>query len=280
MARRSLCTSDAEGMVSLSGTAPRRSSRPGISVITVVYNGSDAIENAILSVAEQTYPRVEHIIIDGGSNDGTMDVIHRHRAKIAVVRSGPDRGMYDAMNKGLSLATGEIIGFLNADDVYADPRVLGDIVRVLQAEQADACYGDLVYVDKLDGQSVVRYWKSQPYRDGLFEKGWMPAHPTFYVRRWVYEKYGGFDLAYRRQSDFELTMRFLEIHKCKTVYIPKVLIRMRSGGASQGLWHILAGNYESYLACKKHQLKVSPLFMVKKILSRVPQLFRRQHNEV
>src|SRR3990170_5952894 len=182
-----------------------------ISVITVVRNGAATIEDTILSVASQAYPLVEHIIIDGGSTDGTVDLIRKHMDKIAVVKSEPDRGMYDAMNKGLALATGDIIGFLNADDVYADSRVLEEIVHAMETQKMDACYGDLAYVDRMDSRKVVRYWKSQTYQDGLFEKGWMPAHPTFYARRRIYEQYGGYDIAYRRQSDFELTMRFLVV---------------------------------------------------------------------
>ena len=252
---------------------------PKISVITVVYNNAATIEDTILSVASQACPRVEHIIIDGGSTDGTMDVIRKYTDKIAVVESEPDRGMYEAMNKGLRRATGDIVGFLNADDVYADSRVLEEIVHAMETQKVDACYGDLVYVDRVNVHKTVRYWKSQPYRDGLFEKGWMPAHPTFYAKRWAYEKYGGYDLAYRRQSDFELTMRFLVVHKIKSAYIPKVLVRMRSGGASRGLWHILEGNIEAYRACRKHSLNVTPLFIAKKILSRVPQFFHRDRFE-
>jgi len=252
---------------------------PKISIITVVRNGAATIEDTILSVASQDYPRIEHIVIDGASTDGTLDIVQRHRDKIAAYKSEPDRGMYDAMNKGLALATGEIIGFLNADDIHADSRVLREIADTLSAPEVDACYSDLVYVSRTNTRKVVRYWKSRPYLDGLFEKGWMPAHPTFYAKRWVYEKYGGYDTAYRRQSDFELTLRFLAVHKIKSAYIPRVLVRMRSGGASRGLWHILEGNLEAYRACRKHSLNVTPLFIVKKILSRVPQFFHRDRFE-
>ncbi len=250
-------------------------SDPKISVITVVHNGAATIEDTIRSVASQDYPCIEHIVIDGASTDGTLDIVHRHRDKIAAFKSEPDRGMYDAMNKGLALATGEIFGFLNADDIYADSHVLREIADTLWASEVDACYSDLVYVSRIDASKVVRYWKSRPYRDGLFEKGWMPAHPTFYAKRWIYDKYGGYDLVYRRQSDFELTMRFLAVHHVRSVYIPRVLVRMRSGGASRELWHILEGNLEAYRACRKHQLPVTLFFIVRKILSRVPQFFLR-----
>ena len=246
-----------------------------ISVITVTHNAAATIEETIRSVAEQSYPHIEHIVVDGGSTDGTLGVIRKHRSKIAAFVTEPDRGMYDAMNKGLRLATGDIVGFLNADDSYADSYVLETIARTMEQQKVDACYSDLVYVDKNNRNRVVRYWQSQPYREGLFEKGWMPAHPTFYAKRWIYEKYGGYDLSYRRQSDFELTMRLLAVHKIKSAYIPKVLVHMRSGGLSGGLWHILEGNIESYRACRKHALNVTPLFIARKILSRVPQFFHR-----
>lgn len=251
--------------------------KPVISVITVVNNSAATIADTLLSVASQAYPHVEHIIIDGASTDGTLKIIQEHASQIAVIKSEPDRGMYDAMNKGLAMATGDIIGFLNADDVYSDSHVLEDIAGAIGTQNMDACYGDLVYVDTSDSHKVVRYWKSQSYRDGLFEKGWMPAHPTFFVKKQVYEKYGGFDLAYKRQSDFELAMRFLAVHKIKSVYIPRVLVRMRSGGASSRFTHVVAGNIEAYLACRKHSLNVSPLFIPRKILSRIPQfLFRKR----
>ena len=258
---------------------PDMAGRPKISVITAVYNNVSTIEDTILSVISQTHPNVEHIIIDGASTDGTMDVIRKHMARIAVIKSEPDHGIYDAMNRGLALATGDIVGFLNGDDVYADPRVLEEIAHTIETQKVDACYGDLVYVDRKDVRKAVRYWESQTYHDGLFEKGWMPAHPTFYAKKRVYEKYGGYDLAYRRQSDFELTMRFLAVHKIKSAYIPRVLVHMRSGGASRELMHILEGNIEAYRACRKHSLNVTPFFIARKILSRVPQFFRRERHE-
>ena len=247
-----------------------------ISVITVTRNAAATIEATICSVAEQNFHHIEHIVVDGGSTDGTLEVIRKHQNKIAAFVTEADRGMFEAMNKGLRLATGDIVGFLNADDAYADSHVLTTIAQTMEQQKADACYGDLVYVDNHNLDRVVRYWRSQPYREGLFEKGWMPPHPTFYAKRWVYEKYGGFDLSYRRQSDFELAMRLLAVHKIKSAYIPKVLVRMRSGGVSGGLWHILEGNVESYRACRKHGLNVTPLFIAQKILSRVPQFIHRK----
>jgi len=253
------------------------STKPKVSVVTVVYNNASTIEDTIRSIIAQTYLPVEHIVIDGVSTDGTLDILRRYEEKIAIIRSEPDQGMYDAMNKGLKLATGDIVGFLNADDVYAGPHVLKDIVEIIESRQVDACYGDLVYVDKQDSRKITRYWKSRPFQDGLFENGWMPAHPTFYARKSVYDRFGSFDLAYPRQSDFELTLRLLAVHRIATEYIPKLLVRMRSGGASRGFSHILEGNIEAYRACRSHGLQVTPFFIIKKILSRIPQFFYRDH---
>jgi glycosyltransferase involved in cell wall biosynthesis len=247
-----------------------------ISVITVVYNGASTIEDTILSVAAQSHSDVEHIVVDGGSTDGTVQIIERHRDKLAQVISEPDEGIYDAMNKGIARATGEVVGTLNSDDVYADERVLATVAEAFLDPDLDACYGDLVYVDRERTDRVVRYWTSRPYEPGLFERGWMPAHPTFYVRRRVYERCGGFDLEYRIQSDFELTMRFLRICQIRSLYIPRIMVRMRMGGTTnKKLSNIVKGNIESYRACRKHGIPVTPLFFVKKILSRLPQFVRR-----
>jgi glycosyltransferase involved in cell wall biosynthesis len=248
-----------------------------ISIITVVYNSAATIEDTIMSVAAQTYQDVEHIVVDGASTDGTLSVIHRHMNKIQRFISEPDKGIYDAMNKGIGLATGDVIGFLNADDIYADNLILGKVASVFADSAIDACYADLVYVSKDDLNKVIRYWKSQEYRNGLFRRGWMPAHPTFFVRKSVYDKYGGFDLDFKFQSDFDMTMRFLEVYKIKSVYIPEIFVKMRIGGATnRRLLNIIKGNIEAYRACRKNGLDVSPFFIVAKILSRIPQFFSRQ----
>ena len=243
-----------------------------ISVITATRNNADTLEDTILSVAGQNYPNVEHIIVDGASTDDTQAIIERNKLRIALTVSEPDRGVYDAMNKGISLATGAIVGFLNSDDVYTDSTVLSQVASIFQNDRVDACYGDLVYVDKTDLNRVIRYWKSQPYREGLFKKGWMPAHPTFFVRREVYKKFGGFDLEFKLQSDFELTMRLLAVHKIRTAYIPRTLVKMRMGGMSNSkISNMVKGNFEAYRACRKNNISVSPIFMIRKILSRIPQ---------
>lgn len=191
--------------------------------------------------------------------------------------SEPDHGIYDAMNKGIAKTSGEIIGILNADDFYANDTILDQVANVFSDTTVDACYADLVYVDQKNTNQVKRYWQSKPFRRGLFEKGWMPAHPTFFVRKKIYEQYGGFDLNFPRQADFELTMRFLEVNNIKSVYVPNIWVKMRVGGVSNNsVRGVLEGNIEAYRACRKNRLRVSMLpFIIRKMLSRVPQFFKR-----
>jgi glycosyltransferase involved in cell wall biosynthesis len=248
-----------------------------ISVITVCRNASATIEETINSVAVQVHPDVEHIVVDGCSTDDTLAIVARHGETISRLLSEPDDGVYDAMNKGIRLATGEVIGFLNADDTFADERVLADIARNMTDPSVDACYGDLVYVGREEGrQRILRYWKSCDYRPGLCSTGWMPAHPTFYVRRRIYDELGGFDLSLRLQSDFEMAVRLLDRHGIRTRYIPRVLVRMKVGGMSNNsIVNIAKGNWEAYRACRKNGLRVTPLFILRKLFSRIPQLFQR-----
>lgn len=251
-----------------------------ISVITVVYNAVDTIEDTLKSVLEQDYQEIEHIVIDGGSTDGTMDIVNRYRKQLAVVMSEPDKGIYDAMNKGVRHANGDIIGTLNSDDWYADKSVLSRVAKAFTDDKnLDAVYGDIVFVTKGEPHSLVRYWQSRPYQDGLFEKGWMPPHPTFFVKKECYSRFGDFDLDLKIQSDFDLTMRFMVVNKIKTQYLPGVMVKMRMGGVTNNrISNVIKGNYEAYRACKKNGLSVTPLFMVKKILSRIPQFFRKPEN--
>ena len=246
-----------------------------ISVITVAYNAAETIADSLRSVAAQTHPEVEHILVDGASADGTLEIIKRHGKHVAQLISEPDQGVYDAMNKGLHLATGEVIGFLNADDVYMRPEVLARVAETLADPTLDACYADLVYVDRVQTNRAVRHWTSRNYAPGLFEKGWMPAHPTFFVRKSVYEKFGGFNLRYRLQADFELALRFIGVHGIQTRYVPEIWVRMRMGGMSNNsIRNMIRGNMEAYSACRANSLKVPPWFILTKVLSRVPQFIR------
>lgn len=246
------------------------------SIVTVCFNAVETLADTLRSVASQSNSNVEHIVIDGGSTDGTVELVRSQGQPVSVFVSEPDRGIYDAMNKGIAMATGDVVCTLNADDVYADDTVLEQVAKVFSDSTVDACFADLVYVDQQDASKIVRFWQSRPYDDGLFERGWMPAHPTFFVRRAVYEKFGGFDLSFPRQADFELTMRFLAIHKIKSVYVPKVWVKMRMGGISNNsVRGVMKGNLEAWRACRKNGLDVGMFFIARKILSRIPQFFMR-----
>jgi glycosyltransferase involved in cell wall biosynthesis len=246
-----------------------------ISVITVVLNNMAYIADCINSVIGQTYKNYEYIIIDGGSTDGTIRVLEKYTNRISRWISETDQGIYDAMNKGIKLASGDIIGFLNADDVYYDVDVLENIVSVMSDTSIDACYSDLVYVDKNDLNKVVRYWRSDEFKAGFFEKGWVPAHPTFFARKSVYDQYGNFDLNYKLAADFELMARFLEYHKIRVKYIPRVSVKMRIGGATnKSLVNIMKQNFEIFRACRKNDIKISPIsFLMNKSITRLRQFY-------
>jgi glycosyltransferase involved in cell wall biosynthesis len=247
-----------------------------ISIITVCYNSAETIADTLSSVANQSYHDIEHIIIDGASNDGTLNFLRKWNGHKLKIFSGKDKGIYDAMNRGIALCSGSIIGILNSDDFYATNDVLHEVSEVFLDPDVDGCYADLLYVKKNNIKKIVRYWKSRDFQFGLFGKGWMPAHPTFFVRKKVYEKFGVFDLSYPRQADFELTLRFLEINRIKTSYVPKVWVKMRKGGVSnRGMFSIVKANLESYRACLKHGLNISIFFIPLKIISRIPQYFKR-----
>lgn len=244
-----------------------------ITVITVSYNSAGTIADTVCSVANQTHPDVEHLVIDGRSTDGTVQVVEAHRHPNLVLSSEPDKGIYDAMNKGLSRATGDVIGFLNADDFYADVDALARVAKAFEEDpRVDACYGDLLYVTE-DNQSVVRYWKSRPFVPGSFARGWSPAHPTFYIRRSALERLGGFDLSYRLAADTELMMRYLEKGRVRSAYIPEVQVHMRVGGATnRSLRNIFLQNQEILRALKKNGVPYSLVsFVVHKLASRFSQ---------
>lgn len=248
-----------------------------LSIITACYNSASFIKNALTSVASQDYREIEHIIVDGGSTDGTLDIIDRHRSVIARVVSESDHGMYDAMNKGIALATGDIIGILNADDFYSKEDVISSVASVFEDKSVDACYGDLEYVDSTNTSKVYRYWRSGQYKPERFYHGWMPPHPTFFVRRTLYERYGCFNLALGSSADYELMLRLLLKYGAKTAYIPAVLVKMRTGGVSNAsLGNRLRANRMDRLAWRINGLHPRPWTMYLKPITKLSQLFRRR----
>jgi len=246
------------------------------SIVTAVLNRRETIRDTIESVLNQDYRNVEHIIIDGGSTDGTLEVIAEYGGQISKTISEPDQGVYEALNKGIRLSVGEVIGILHGDDFYAHNKVLRRVVEGFAKQNRDSCYGDLQYVDKKDPHKVLRHWKSSIYTEGKFKSGWMPPHPTFFVRRRIYEKYGLFNEKFRIAGDYELMLRFLERYKISTFYIPEVLIKMRWGGISNGsVQNLFIKSYEDYKAWKINHLQGNLLIIFFKNLSKVPQLLQR-----
>ncbi|RMG18637.1 MAG: glycosyltransferase [Planctomycetota bacterium] len=246
-----------------------------VSVITAVYNRADTLEDCLRSVAEQTHPDVEHVVVDGGSTDGTLELLRRGSPRLGPWISEPDRGIYDALNKGLALARGEVVGVLGSDDVYADPDVLAAVAAAFAESGADSVHGDLLYVRRDDPRKVVRRWISSPHRPGAFARGWMPPHPTFFVRRAVYEALGPYRTDFAIAADYELMLRYLERHGISNHYLPRTLVRMRTGGASnQSPRHLLRKTYEDCLAWRRNGLPLRPSTILRKNLSKLPQFFR------
>ena len=249
-----------------------------ISIITVVWNNVKTIKDTIDSVLSQTYKNIDYIVIDGGSTDGTLSLLESRRDQLSALVSEPDEGIYDAMNKGIKLAKGDVIGFLNSDDFYLNDKVISKVASEFERDIfLDASYANLVYVDQTNTSKIIRYFKTGEFKQGLFLKGWCPAHPTFFVRKSVYERNGNFDLNYHFASDVELMMRFLEIHKIKSLYIPEVMVKMRMGGVSnRNLKNIWLANKEIINSFHKNGLQLnSIIFFIYKIISRLKQYIKK-----
>lgn len=226
-----------------------------ISIITAVYNNQKTIKSAIDSVLSQKYPFVEYIVIDGASDDGTLNILNKNKANIDLLISEVDGGVYDAFNKGIKHATGDVIGFLHADDVYENSDVLTKIASVFENSDNDALYGDLVYVKSNNLKKVIRYWKAGNYTKKSFYRGWMPPHPTLFIRKSIYSKFGVFNSKYKISADYDLILRFLFTKKIKTSYIQEVLVRMRSGGLSnRSFKNIYIKTSEDYLILKENKV--------------------------
>ena len=247
-----------------------------ISIITVVYNNHQTIKTAIDSVLSQDYEDIEYIIIDGQSTDGTLDLIHDYGDSISRVISEPDKGIYDAMNKGIALCTGEVIGILNSDDVYADCNVLSEVMQHFIADAAlDLVYGDLVYVKNNDLDQVVRKWISKPYYPKFFEDGHVPPHPSLFVKRLVYEKTGLFNLEMRLAADYEFMLRLFKLHPYKSKYLNRLFVKMRLGGATNAsIKNIVNGNLEILRAWKINHLKAPLLLMPRRMAKRLIQFVK------
>lgn len=246
-----------------------------ISVITAVFNARETVADAIESVLSQVHPDIELIVIDGASVDGTKAILETYRQGMDVFISEPDNGIYDALNKGIAHATGDVVGFLHADDLYADKQVLASIAAAFADPAVDAVYGDLVYVSKSEPDRVIRYWQAGEFSRRKLRYGWMPPHPTFYVRRSVYDRLGAFDMSFHIASDYDCMLRFLGQGRLRCMYLPKVLVNMRIGGKSnRSLLNILRKSLEDYRALKKNKAGGWPALIWKNV-SKVPQFIFR-----
>jgi glycosyltransferase involved in cell wall biosynthesis len=246
-----------------------------ISIITVCYNSEKHIKTAIESVINQTYKNIEYIIVDGASKDKTVDIVKSYGDKITKFVSEPDKGIYDAMNKGFQMATGDYLAVINSDDFYMSNDAIESVVNELNKKQTDSLFADLIYVEENNTDKQVRYWKSNEFVKGSFKKGWHPAHPTFFVKNEIYKKYGYFDLSFKLAADFELMLRFLEKHQISSCYLPKPIIKMRLGGATnKNFKNIYNQNIECYRAFKVNQLPVSILYPLYRLLPKLIQFFK------
>lgn len=248
-----------------------------ISIITATYNAAATLSANLDCIRNQTVP-VEQILIDGGSTDATLEIARTQGTHLAQVVSEPDQGIYDAMNKGIALAHGEIIGILNADDLYPAADTLAKVAAVFADPTVEACYGDLCYVkggvSPDEPVKVTRYWKSGAYRPESFYRGWMPPHPTFFVRRSVYERFGTFNLALGTAADYEIMLRFLLKHRIRVAYLPEVLVHMQVGGASNAsLKARLAANRNDRKAWTVNGLHPAFWTIPLKPLRKIPQFF-------
>jgi glycosyltransferase involved in cell wall biosynthesis len=246
-----------------------------VTVITAVFNSVATIADALQSVRKQSYENVEHIVVDGGSSDGSLELIEAHRARLGMIISEPDDGIYDALNKGIRHATGDVVGFMHADDQFASRDALARVVEAFKDPNVGAVYGDLVYVRKEDGQRVVRYWRAGPYSQDRLAQGWMPPHPTFYLRRELYAELGLFNTRYRIAADYESMLRILGRGGVKPAYIPQTLVRMRMGGASnKSIRNMLIKSSEDYAAMREHGIG-GLRALLRKNITKLPQFVMR-----
>ena len=248
-----------------------------ISIITVCFNSEKTIRTTLESVKNQSLKNIEHIIIDGSSDDNTLSIIKKY-PHVSKIISEKDKGVYDAMNKGVKVAKGRIIGFLNSDDFYTNDKVLSKVSKTLNLNNSlEACYSNLIYVNQYDISKNIRFWKSSKFIQGSFSKGWCPPHPTFFALKSVYERFGNFNLDYKLASDNDIMMRFLEINKIKNQYIPEVWVKMRLGGnTNKNFKNIFLQNLEILKALRKNGMSSNSIsFFLNKTFLRLKQIVNR-----
>ncbi len=247
-----------------------------LSLITASWNSARTISDTLRSVNAQTYPLVEYLVVDGGSSDDTMKIVAQEGERVTRAVSEPDKGIYDAYNKGLRAATGDVIGYLNSDDYYCAPDVLEQVMRAFEDPTVDVVHADLVYVNPIHTDRIERHWKSRPATVESLRRGFIPAHPTLFMSRAAYDKVGEYDTSYRLTADYDLILRALYVHRLKSVYLPKILVRMRSGGATGGsAASVMKQNEEIRASQAAHGLNYpKALFFAHKIVDRTAQRAR------
>ena len=247
-----------------------------ISVITVAFNAADTIEKTLASVASQDHPALEHIVIDGNSTDGTLDVIKRHGQHIACLISEPDRGIYDAMNKGVKLASGDVLCFLNADDFYASSCVISRVANEMEKFELDALLGDIAFFHPTRPEQITRRYNSSAFRPDRLAYGWMPAHTAFFLKRDIYERVGQFKTDYKIAGDFEFIARAFSKVRIRYRHFPEILVKMRLGGISNaGIHSRLLSNREILRACRENGLKTSVWKLSLRYPIKLLELFKR-----
>ncbi|MHA7943030.1 glycosyltransferase family 2 protein [Formosa sp. 3Alg 14/1] len=249
-----------------------------VSIITATYNSEKTIEDCLQSVLTQDYNNIEYIIIDGASKDNTLSIIEKAKLKheniISV--SEPDKGIYDALNKGIKKATGDIVGFLHSDDFFSTNATISHIVEAFNSNKVDGVYGDLHYINATNSEKIVRNWTSKPFSDKLLKQGWMPAHPTLFLKKAVYKKHGVFNIAFKIAADYDLMLRIFKDTTLQFNYLPEVITKMRVGGASnRSLKNIWLKTREDYMAVKGNNISSPALVICSKNLSKIPQLFKK-----
>lgn len=251
-----------------------------ISIITVSYNSSKTIKDTFDSILSQAYNNIEYIVVDGDSKDSTINIIKEYKQKFVGRNiefkwiSEKDKGLYDAMNKGIKMATGDIVGIINSDDVYNQNNILEKVVNEFQETNALSVYGDLVYVEENNLDKITRYWKSGKYNNKCFLFGWMPPHPSFFVKREVYENYGKFRLDMGTAADYEIMLRFIHKNKISVSYISEVIVRMRLGGASNAnLFVRLKANLKDKKAWDVNEIKPYFFTLFFKPIRKIRQFF-------
>lgn len=244
-----------------------------VSIVTVSYNSSKTIKDTIFSVNSQTHPSIEHIFIDGASTDDTLEIIKTTSHRQNIIVSEKDSGIYNAMNKGIRNSSGDIIGFLHSDDIFHSEEVISDLVNKIQDENLDGVYGDLQYVDKVNPNKIIRSWKSCQFKQNLLRKGWMPAHPTLFLKREIYLKHGVFNTSFKISADYDFILRIFKDQNLKSGYLPKIVTKMRVGGASnRSLKNIFKKTKEDYCVIRLNKIgNLMTLFL--KNASKIKQFF-------